>query len=124
MKTTLRISFEGKSYDVLVEVLGEEAGPLLTPVPITSASPVALAAARPRAASAAGAKEVVSPLAGKVMAVEVQPGSAVRVGQPLVTLEAMKMNTTITAQAAGVVAAVHVGPGDTVEEGQPLLALQ
>jgi pyruvate carboxylase len=58
------------------------------------------------------------------MAIEARVGSAVRIGQPLVTLEAMKMNTAVTAQAAGVVAVVHVAPGDTVEEGQPLMTLR
>ncbi len=73
------------------------------------------------AQSPAGA--VTSPLAGKVISVDVNPGQDVTEGQQLLTLEAMKMNTFVYAPQAGKVAAVHVNAGDAVEEGAALLTL-
>ena len=64
-----------------------------------------------------------SPLAGKVVAVDVKPGQAVAAGAQLLTLEAMKMNTFVYAPKAGTVATVHVNPGDAVEEGAALVTL-
>jgi len=135
MKKTLRISFNGKTYEVVAELLGEdEAAPApsrvaaLAPAPVAAAA-AAPAAAAPRAAAPAspasgGADGVIpSPLAGKVVSIDVKPGDTVAAGAQLATLEAMKMNTLIYAPRAGRVAAVHANPGDAVEEGQPLLSL-
>jgi biotin carboxyl carrier protein len=66
---------------------------------------------------------VLSPLAGKVVAVDVKPGMEVAEGAQVVTLEAMKMNTFVYAPKAGQVSAVHVNPGDAVEEGAALLTI-
>jgi biotin carboxyl carrier protein len=71
----------------------------------------------------AAAGEVLSPLAGKVVSIDAAVGTPVVAGQTVITLEAMKMNTLITATATGTVAAVHVLPGDGVEEGQLLMSL-
>jgi len=131
MKKTLRISFNGKTYEVVAELLGgDDAAPA---VPVRAAAPVAAAAAaaapaaaapRPAAAPvAAGAGAIPSPLAGKVVSIDVTVGQQVAAGAQLATLEAMKMNTLIYAPHAGTVAAVHANPGDGVEEGQPLLTL-
>jgi biotin carboxyl carrier protein len=73
------------------------------------------------AAVPAGA--VPSPLAGKVVSVDVKIGQVVAEGVQLLTLEAMKMNTFVYAPKGGTVAAVHVNPGDAVEEGAALLTL-
>ncbi|MDP0495102.1 MAG: acetyl-CoA carboxylase biotin carboxyl carrier protein subunit, partial [Verrucomicrobiota bacterium JB024] len=75
------------------------------------------------AAPAAAAGDVVSPLSAVVVSVDVKPGQAVQEGDKLITLEAMKMNTFVTAPQAGTVSAIHVSAGNSVEEGQPLLAL-
>ena len=60
---------------------------------------------------------------GRVVAVMVEAGAAVERGMPLVTIEAMKMETTVFAEAAGTVADVLVAPGDEVETKDLLVAL-
>lgn len=127
MKKTLRISFDGKTYEVVAEVVGDE-GVSSTRAP--SAAPVAAAAAASAPAPtrsgpvAAGQGQIPSPLAGKVVSIDAPVGTPVKAGQGVITLEAMKMNTVVSAPTDGTVAAVHVNPGDAVEEGQPLMTLK
>ncbi|MFP4361519.1 MAG: biotin/lipoyl-containing protein, partial [Alphaproteobacteria bacterium] len=66
---------------------------------------------------------VVSPLAGTVVEVHVKAGDPVTQGQPVVTLEAMKMNTSVTASRSGTVKNVAVQAGESVAEGQLLLSI-
>jgi 3-methylcrotonyl-CoA carboxylase alpha subunit len=66
---------------------------------------------------------LAAPMPGKVLQVLVQPGAAVAKGAPLVILEAMKMEHTITAPCDGRVAEVHYKAGEQVSEGVPLLRL-
>ncbi|TVR48681.1 MAG: DUF2118 domain-containing protein [Puniceicoccaceae bacterium] len=126
----LRITVSGKVYDVTVEVLEE--GSSSSALPGSPAKPggalrtstvEAPASASPQAASAAAAGDVVSPLAGKVVSIAAKVGDAVKEGDTLVVLEAMKMNTHVQANQSGKVTAIHVKPGDSVEEGQGLLSL-
>ena len=78
---------------------------------------------------AAGAGEdpvagrLTAPMPGRVTQLMVEPGASVRRGQPLIVIEAMKMEHTVTAPADGVVEAVRFAPGDLVEEGAELIAL-
>lgn len=121
----LRITVEGKSYDVTVETL-DEGAPSSAPASPRRSSAVAApsAASAPKAAvAAAGSGQVPSPLAGKVVSVDAPAGSAVKAGDKLMTLEAMKMNTFVTSPSDGTVQEVHVTPGDSVEEGQALVTL-
>ncbi|MDO4954241.1 MAG: acetyl-CoA carboxylase biotin carboxyl carrier protein subunit, partial [Akkermansia sp.] len=74
-------------------------------------------------APAGAGTPVPSPLAGKVVSLDVQPGTAVKNGDKIMTLEAMKMNTDIYAPADGTVASFAVAVGDAVQEGQPLAYL-
>lgn len=125
----LRVTIEGKAYEVLVELLDQDSGPAsapatapvlqvasapLTAAPFVSATPKA-------AATAAGA--IVSPLAGKIVSVDVKVGQTVDEGAQVATIEAMKMNTYIYAPKAGRVLEVLVNAGDAVEEGAALLRL-
>lgn len=125
MTTTkhLRITVNGKTYDVLAEILDDVASVPSTATPGLAGSAAVVAAAPPPRALpvAAGTGEVRAPLAGKVVAIDAAVGSTVAAGQTVLTLEAMKMNTLITAPAAGAVLAVHVRPGDAVEEGRLLM---
>jgi biotin carboxyl carrier protein len=111
----LRISIEGKSYDVEVEVLDEG---LTTPAPLASA-PVAAK----MAPVGAEIVSVTSPLAAVVISINVAIGDVVEEGQSVIMLEAMKMNTIVSAPSAGTVSAIHVSASDAVEEGQPMVTL-
>jgi len=123
---TLRITLEGKTYDVAVEVLGENAS---APAPVASAPAQAAApvAAPPQQAPAApapaGAGSVLSPMAGQVMKIKVAVGATVSQNQEVIVLEAMKMETPIYAPAAGTVKAISVKEGEAVAEGQALLTI-
>src|SRR5262245_4771173 len=70
-----------------------------------------------RGAAAVGRGLTVAPMPGKLLQVLVAVGDRVEPGQPLVVLEAMKMETTLRAEIAGTVAAVHASPGAMVEAG-------
>jgi biotin carboxyl carrier protein len=67
---------------------------------------------------------VKAPIPGQITRLLVTPGEMVQAGQPLLVLEAMKMQNEIFAQAAGVVQAVHVSAGKTVKRGDILLELR
>lgn len=120
----LRVTVDGKVYDVFVEMLDEpephEPRQTAWSAPV-AAVPVALPAATSAANSTPGV--VPSPLAGKVVSIEVQPGQQVETNQQLLTLEAMKMNTYVFAPHGGKVESILVKPGDAVEEGHGLIRL-
>ena len=75
------------------------------------------------AADAAGSGTVTAPMPGKVVSVLVAPGDTVTVGQPLVVLEAMKMESTLAADVAGTVTAVPCVAGATVAAGALLVEI-
>ncbi len=122
----LRITVDGKTYDVAVEVL-EEATPMAAPTnaPVRSAAISAPAAPVTRSAPppSAGADTITSPLAGKVVSIDVAAGAKVKAGDQVATIEAMKMNTFIYAEIDGSVTQVLAAPGDMVEEGGALVKL-
>jgi geranyl-CoA carboxylase alpha subunit len=72
----------------------------------------------------AAARVARAPVAGVVAQVSVVPGQRVAAGQPLVCVEAMKMEMWLNAAAAGVVSAVHVAPRDVVDAGAVLVELE
>ena len=71
-----------------------------------------------------GPSKVVAPIPGKVVAVKVALGDEVEPGQPLVVLEAMKMENELAADQGGRVTAVHVEAGSTVETGHVLVEIE
>jgi biotin carboxyl carrier protein len=125
----LRVTVDGKPYDVLVEIIDDggdpaPARPAVHPAHVASAhvsAPAVSAPAHHGLAAAAG--DVPSPLAGKVVSIEVKIGQKVEANTQLLTLEAMKMNTYVFAPAAGTVGEILVAPGDAAEEGQVLVRL-
>ncbi len=118
----LRITVEGKSYDVQVETIDE--GNSTSHVPVASAAAaLPIAAPAPSAAPVAADGDIIAPLSGVVQTVDVAVGAKVNAGDLIITLEAMKMITSINASGSGTVSAIHVKPGDAVDEGQPLCTL-
>jgi 3-methylcrotonyl-CoA carboxylase alpha subunit len=67
---------------------------------------------------------LVAPMPGRVITVLVEPGARVKAGAPLLVMEAMKMEHTVTAPSEGKVAAIHHAAGDQVGEGDELLTLE
>jgi biotin carboxyl carrier protein len=123
----LRVTVEGKAYEVLVEIL-DEGTATASPTPTaanTGATVVAPAAAAPSAAprGTAAVGDVVSPLAGKLVSYDVKVDQAVAEGAQVATVEAMKMNTYIYAPMAGKVTALLITPGEGVDEGTVLLRI-
>ncbi len=132
MTRRLRITVDGKAYDVLVEEIDEQddasrPAPAASPAAasVASAAPTAPAAAAPAPTAQAGPGEAQrAPLAGTVVSVAVAVGDAVAENQQLCVIEAMKMKTAINAMRGGAVTAVLVAPGDAVEADQPLVTIE
>lgn len=125
----LRITLEGRSYEVGVELLDEPAAPAALSHPVASvqsvipAAPVAHTA--PLVPAVAGSAMLVScPMAGKVFKCLVKPGDQVAHNQVVLVLDAMKMETPVVAPVAGSVCAVLVKEGDSVDEGDSLLQIE
>ena len=123
----LRVTVEGKVYEVLVEILDEgtqTAAPIpVAPATVAPVAPVAPAPVAKAAVNPAAPGDVVSPLAGKLVSIDVKLGDSVAEGAQVATIEAMKMNTYIYAPKAGKVTATLVTPGDGVEEGTVVLRI-
>jgi acetyl/propionyl-CoA carboxylase alpha subunit len=94
----------------------------LPPPPPTAPPDVEVEAHRPTATQ--GQTTVTAPMPGTVIRVEVAPGDDVRARQPLVVLEAMKMEIPVHSPFDGAVKAVHVAAGDRIAGGVPLLELE
>lgn len=117
----LRITVDGKPYEVVVEMAGETLAAASAPAPVAAAPAPAPSPAAPAPAAAGGGETLTSPLAGSVVALHVEAGTKVAAGDKLVTLEAMKMNTFVQSPRAGTIASVAVRVGQAVEEGHVLL---
>ena len=109
-----RVNVNGTLYDITLEVLEGEAAA----APAPAAAPAA-----PKAAAPAGAQTVTAPMPGTILSVNVQPGQAVKKGDVLVLLEAMKMENEIMAPIDGTVATVNASKGQSVQSGDVLLTL-
>ena len=118
----LRITVNGTAYDVQVEELGSSSAPSATPAAAPAAAPAP--AAKPAApAGAAGSVVVKAPMPGTVVNVVVSAGQAVKAGDDLVFIEAMKMETPVKAPQDGTVATVDVAKGESVDSGKVLVTL-
>lgn len=115
------ITVNGNVYDVTVEEKGSGAAPA-APVAAPKAAPKPAPA--PKAASgAAGSILVKAGAAGKVFKIDANVGQSVQPGDPVVTIEAMKMEIPVVAPEAGTVASIDVAVGDAVEAGAVLATL-
>ncbi|HNR39181.1 MAG TPA: acetyl-CoA carboxylase biotin carboxyl carrier protein subunit [Acidobacteriota bacterium] len=127
----LRVTVNGKSYDVQVEILQDDEGhypgaphaappaPAPAAVPVYSPPPTA-AATRP----AAGPGALCAPIVGTVTKVLVEAGAEVKTNQKLIVLDAMKMDTYINAPRDGVIDSVDCKVGDAVQVGQRLVTFR
>ena len=142
-------TINGKKYEVEVEKLeayksldrngvAAPAAPVLpasapvqrpaapAPAPVAAApapAPAPAAAPAPKAAAPAGATTVEAPMPGTILNIKVSEGQAVKFGEVVVIMEAMKMETEIVAPADGTVSKILVKAGDSVDTGAALVAL-
>lgn len=139
----LKITIEGKTYEVEVEleqsspahhyapVAGGPAvarQPATPPAPAAVGAPAGAAPSRPATAAgpplAEGAKVCKADLAGTVLGVKVNVGQTVARGDTILILEAMKMETPIGSPFDGTVKAIHVSAGEAVKPGQPMVEFE
>ena len=119
------ITVNGTAYEVEVEEAGVVASAPKAAAPAAAPAPKAAPAPAPKAAApvAAGATTVSAPMPGKVLSVNVKAGDAVKSGDVLLILEAMKMQNEIMAPADGTVSDVRVSAGQTVATGDVMIVL-
>ncbi len=117
------ITVNGTAYDVTVEETG--AGAVAAPAAPKAAAPKAAAPAAPKkaASAGAGAVKIEAGAAGKVFKIEKQVGAAVKKGDAVVIVEAMKMEIPMVAPQDGTVASIDCAVGDAVEAGAVLATL-
>ncbi|MBI9106937.1 MAG: acetyl-CoA carboxylase biotin carboxyl carrier protein subunit [Spirochaetales bacterium] len=148
MSKNIKFQFDGKLYDIQVErngnvltvenegksylvSLAKEVSSAAPKAP-KSAQPAAAAAAAPApaaqaaspapaAAAAGGASSEKAAITGTIKEIKVAQGTAVKPGDLLIIMEAMKMDIEVFATKSGTITAIHVTAGVNVTEGQPLL---
>ena len=120
---TADVSVNGVAYNVELE--NEAAAPAPVAAPVAAPAPAAAAVTAPVAASASSGNTVTvkSPLPGVIISIDVKEGQAVKKGQKVAVLEAMKMENEIQADTDGTVTAILVQKGDSVLEGAELLKI-
>jgi biotin carboxyl carrier protein len=122
----LRVTVDGAVFEVTVEI-PDETGPVPAGVQAPASEPPPPPPAPPPSetkAPAGGPGDARSPLAGKLVSIDVQLGQTVTEGQQVATIEAMKMNTYVNAPKPGRIASILANPGDAVEEGATLLVIE
>ena len=117
------ITVNGNVYDVTVEENGAVSAPAAAPKAAPKAATAAKAAPKAAPAGAQGAVTVSAPMPGKILGVKASVGQAVKKGEVLLILEAMKMENEIVAPEDGTVASINVAVGDSVEAGATIATL-
>ena len=117
------ITVNGNVYDVTVEENGANQAPAASrpaaaPAPAPKAAPAA-----PKASVGAGSVQVKAGAAGKVFKIEANVGQSVKKGDPVVIIEAMKMEIPVVAPEDGTVASIDAAVGDAIEAGAVLATL-
>jgi biotin carboxyl carrier protein len=125
----MKITLEGTSYEVEVEMLDEPAGSQGTGPALGSPQPLMQLATPvwtpPRPGAALSDRHTCrSPIAGVVTRILVKIGQKVKENAPLLVIEAMKMESNIASPASGVVKSIAVNPGDGVKVGQTLIEFE
>ena len=117
------ITVNGNVYDVVVEEGASTGAPVAAAPKAPKAAPKAAPAAAPKAAAGAGSIKVEAGAAGKVFKIEAKVGQAVKAGDDIVVVGAMKMEIPVVAPQDGTVASIDVAVGDPVEGGALLATL-
>ena len=128
-----KVTLKGKTYEVEVNqgeamVLDEyeaiaPSAPAPAPAVPAAASAAPAAAPAPAPVAAAAGEQVVSPMPGTIVRVNVKAGQSVKNGEVLAVLEAMKMENEIMAPHDATIVQVLANPGTKVDSGTPLLVL-
>lgn len=118
------ITVNGNVYDVTVEEKGQGAVPV-APVkaPVMPKAAPATPAAPAAPAGGAGSIKIEAGAAGKVFKIESQPGAQVKLGDTILVLEIMKMETPVVAPKDGTVVSIDVNEGQSVEAGALLATM-
>ena len=117
------ITVNGNVYDVTVEENGAGAAPVARPAAAPKAAPAATPAPKAAPAGGAGSSEAKAGAAGKVFKIEANVGQAVKKGDAVVIIEAMKMEIPVVAPEDGTVASIDVAVGDAIDSGAVLATL-
>jgi len=119
----MRITVEGKAYEVDVQILDDKAGaPAAPAAPAPKADPAPAAPVVESTPAEPSGVTVTSPIAGVVVSVQAKAGDTFNQDETLLVLEAMKMESNIAAPTTGTIKEVHVNAGDNVEVGQLLVS--
>ena len=116
----LTVNVNGADYQVELEN-APVAAPAAAPMAAAPAEAAAPAAAAPKAAGAG--VTIKSPLPGIIISIDVKEGQAVKRGQKVAVIEAMKMENDILAESDGTVTAIHARKGDSVLEGADIVTI-
>ncbi len=131
----LRVTVDGVTYDVEVEILeddedssyGYAATNVYAPGPAPAAAPPVApppAAGAPSKPTGANSKSLTAPIPGVVKEAKVKPGDKVKENDPVVILEAMKMETVISSPMDGVIKEVLVNASQNVQQGEVLVTFE
>ncbi|WP_282920006.1 acetyl-CoA carboxylase biotin carboxyl carrier protein subunit [Ignavigranum ruoffiae] len=134
MLRKFKIKIDGQEYLVEMEEIGDSqpSQPIQTPLPIANEETQAPSTEEKTPApqtnsvstSPASADAMKSPMPGKILKILVQAGDQVSENQPVMILEAMKMENEIVAAQAGMVQGIHVNEGQNVNAGDALITIQ
>ena len=124
--TTAKVTVNGKAFEVELKepVKATTSKPAKVAAPVAAAAPAAAPAPASKPAAVAGeGTKVTAPLPGTITEVKVAVGQAVKAGETVIILEAMKMQNNIEAENSGTVTSILVGQGDAVMEGATLITI-
>ena len=121
-----RVNVNGTNYEILLEALGETGAPVAATAsaPVAVAAPAPVAALAPAPVVAGNGQKVEAPMPGTILKVNVAAGQAVKAGDVLMILEAMKMENEIMCPADGKIGAVAVSQGQSVDTGALLCTIE